>query len=70
MKRMYVCHWIPNDKITKDTGFKNNDSFPYTIEKRNEIIDIVLGKGYNIMLKQVTNKALIILIDDKRFQQR
>lgn len=70
MKRLYVCHWVPNDQITKDTGFKNNDSFPYSIEKRNEIIDIVLSKDYNVMLKKTTNKTLIIFIDNSRFGQR
>ena len=70
MKRLFICHWIPNDQITKDTGFKHNTSEVYSRERRNEIIDIVLSKDYNVMLKKATNKALIIFIDNGRFGQR
>jgi hypothetical protein len=71
MKKLYVSYWIPNESQEKDMGIKHNQAFPYSIEKRNEIIDIALSKNYNVMLKKVVKtKALLIMIDDRSFQQR
>jgi len=71
MKKIYVVYWIPSDEQERNMGIKHNQSFPYSIEKRNEIVDIALSKDYNVMLKKVVKtKALMILIDKLSFQQR
>ena len=69
MKKITVAYWY---SILDDvTGIKANQQYEYSVEKRNEIIDLVLNKGLNIMLYQVDDKeTLIIWIDNKKFQQR
>ena len=67
MKEIIVAYWYGNleDKV----GIKRNTIYEHSVEKRHEIVDLVLSKGLNIMLFQ-TKERLIIWIDDKKFQQR
>jgi hypothetical protein len=69
MEKITVAYWY--GRLENITGIKHNQQYEYSIEKRNEIIDLVLDKGLNIMLHQVDNrKNLVIWIDNKKFQQR
>jgi hypothetical protein len=69
MKTITVAYWY--GRLEDITGIMHNQHYEYSNEKRNEIIDLVLGAGLNIMLYQVPyTKTLIIWIDDNRFRQR
>ncbi len=69
MNIITVAYWY--GRLDYITGIMHNQQYEYSIEKRNEIIDLVLGAGLNIMLYQVPyTKTLIIWIDDNRFRQR
>jgi hypothetical protein len=69
MKTITVAYWYSH--FEDITGIKHNQQYEYSIEKRNEIIDLVLDKGLNVMVYHVPNtKTLIIAIDNKKFQQR
>jgi len=49
--------------------YDGKETYEYSKEKREEIIDTILAAGYNICLQQ-TLVFLIIWIDKYRFQQR
>ena len=66
MKTITVAYW---SKFFYDiTGIEHNTRYEYSIEKRNEIIDLVLDKGLNIMIQQL-DTTLVMWIDNKRFRQ-
>lgn len=67
MKKILVVYWTRT--IEEYVGIKHNSRYEYTREKRNEIIDLILDKGFNVMLYQQPEN-LIIWIDNKRFTQR
>ncbi len=67
METIVVAYWY--GRMEKTVGIKHNEKFDYSDEKRNEIIDLILEKGLNIMLFQQKD-TLIIWIDNKKFQQR
>jgi hypothetical protein len=67
MKTIIVAYWY--GILDNITGIKQNEQYEYSVEKRNEIIDLVIEKGLNVMLYQIPS-ILIIYIDDKKFQQR
>jgi len=69
METITVAYWY--GRLHDITGIEHNQQYEYSVEKRSEIVDLVLGKGLNLMLYQVNKgKNLIIAIDNKRFQQR
>lgn len=69
MNTITVAYWY--GRLDYITGIMHDQQYEYSIEKRNEIIDLVLGAGLNIMLHQVPcTQTLVMWIDDKRFQQR
>lgn len=41
----------------------------YSDEKRNEIVDIILSSGYQLMMYEIDD-SLLIWIDNGRFRQR
>jgi hypothetical protein len=66
MKTITVAYW---SKFFYDiTGIEHNTVYEYSKEKRNEIIDLVLDKGLNIMIQQL-DTTLVMWIDNKRFRQ-
>jgi hypothetical protein len=67
MKTIIVNYWH-NTKFI-DLPYDNNIEFDYSIDMRNIIIEIVLSKGYSIMLLP-TIEYLIIYIDNGKFRQR
>jgi hypothetical protein len=77
MKKIVVAYWykyfydIPGDLITFscETGIEHNTKYEYSKEKRNEIIDLVLDKGLNVMCQRI-GENLVIWIDNERFTQR
>lgn len=67
MKKIIIAYWH-NTKFI-DLPYDNNVEFDYSIDMRNIIIEIVLSKGYSIMLLP-TIEYLIIYIDNGKFRQR
>jgi hypothetical protein len=67
MKKIIISYW----HLTKfnDLPYENNTEFDYSVDMRNIIIEIILSKGYNIMLVP-TIAGLIIWIDNGKFKQR
>jgi len=49
--------------------YKHMESFPYSVEKRTEIIDTILNAGYSVMIRPLNADELIIWIDKGRFGQ-
>lgn len=69
MKKIVVAYW-------KEAGlipyFDNNYEFDYSIEKRNEIIQIIVEHGCSLMIRPnigLTKDTLLIYIDKGRFGQ-
>lgn len=67
MKKIIIAYWH-NTKFI-DLPYDNNVEFDYSIDMCNIIIEIVLSKGYSIMLLP-TIEYLIIYIDNGKFRQR
>lgn len=67
MNKIIVSYWIGFNY--SDINIDHNSEFDYSDKKRNEIIDVFLGHGHYVMLKQ-TYDTLTIYIDDRRFTQR
>lgn len=72
MKKIVVAYWHRHDLIPY---FKHNCVFDYSIEKRNEIVQIIMDSGYSAMLRpnmkmEEEKDTLLIYIDDGRFGQR
>lgn len=56
-------HPLPN------LQYKHMESFPYSVDKRNEIIDTILNAGYSVMIRPHNIYEYIIWIDKGRFGQ-
>lgn len=68
MKYITVSYW----HLTKydDLSYEHNQRFLWSGNKRNAIINKVMSKGYNIMLKQCNDgETLAIWIDKGNFKQ-
>lgn len=69
MKKIVVAYWKEHNLIPY---FENNYEFDYSIEKRNEIIQIIVEHGYSLMIRPnigLTKDTLLIYIDKGRFGQ-
>ena len=69
MKKIVVAYWKTHDLIPY---FKNNCEFVYTIEKQNEIVQIIMEAGLSAMLRPNMGEdkdVLLIYIDSGRFGQ-
>ena len=69
MKKITVAYWKENNLIPY---FENNMVFDYSIEKQNEIIQIILNCGLSVMIKPFMghNKdVLLIYISKGKFVQ-
>jgi hypothetical protein len=76
MKKIIIYYW--NCK-TKDfnLNYEHNQEIPYSVDKRNEIIDEILNKGYNLMIRShgcppfnISSDNLVIYISQYSFGQR
>jgi len=67
MNKIIVAYWAGFNYT--DINIDHNSEFEYSDKKRNEIIDVFLGHGHYVMLKQ-KDDTLFVYIDDKRFTQR
>lgn len=67
MKKITTLYW----RLSKfpDLNIEHKAEYPYSYEKRNELVDMILDKGYSVMLRSINNN-LIIWIDKYRFGQR
>jgi hypothetical protein len=65
-EKIIVLDWHGNDDT--GIGIKNNSEFPFSKKKRNEIIDLALDKGLNVMIRQL-KKSLVMWIHKGRFTQ-
>jgi hypothetical protein len=69
LKHIIVAYWIPGSSIEKTVGIPHHTTYDYTNKKRDDIVNLVLGKRLQIMMN--THKdTLIIWIDNGRFGQR
>ena len=66
MKTIVVAYW--HGKFS-ELNYEHNSEFDYSVEKRNEIIDDLISKGFSVMLKPGKDR-LIIWIDNGRFGQK
>lgn len=71
MEKIIVLYW--HGSKYPEFDYEKNQEFDYTKEKRNEIIDTVIDKGFNVMLRHSLSdlnvKYLQIWIDKKNFRQ-
>ncbi len=67
MKYIIVAYWMGT--AIKTVGIDHNQNFDYSIEKRNEIVDLILSKGLQVMMYKVKD-SLCIWVDNGRFRQR
>lgn len=66
MKRITVAYWHLHEY--KEIGIPHVTEYDYSTEKRTELINHILDKGFNVMTQQ-TKENIIIWIDNKRFGQ-
>jgi hypothetical protein len=69
MKKIVVAYWKEHGLIPY---FENNYEFEYSIEKRNEIIQIIVEHGCSLMIRPnigLNCETLLIYIDKGRFGQ-
>jgi hypothetical protein len=78
MKKITVAYWKWNINFSDlylhnlIPYFKNNCTFDYSIEKQNEIVQIIIEHGFSVMLRPNLGEdkdTLIIYIDKGRFGQ-
>ena len=72
MKKIIIYYWY--GKKIKDFDYEHNQEIPYSVEKRNEIIDEILNKGYNLMIRShntsdMPSDSLVIYISLYSFGQ-
>jgi hypothetical protein len=67
MDTIIIFFWACNKFDQLD--YNHTQSFPYSEEKRNEIINTILAEELHVMLQEISNN-LIISVDDKGFRQR
>lgn len=68
MKNIIVAYWM-GTAIKNIEGIEHKRTYHYSDEKRNELVDLILDTGYQIMMYEVEN-SLLIWIDNGRFRQR
>ncbi len=66
--KLYIYYWGSN--FEHRTGLKHQSEYPYSEEKRNEVVNATLNAGLNVMLAKTTNGDLVVYIDNKKFQQK
>ena len=69
MKRILILYW---KEINLISNLIHNSEFEYSIEKQNEIIQIILNNGLSVMLRPnqcENNDTLIVYISKNKFNQ-
>jgi hypothetical protein len=69
MKKIIVTYWKERDLIPY---FEHNSVFDYSVEKQNEIVQIIIERGLSVMLRPNMGNdkdTLLIYIDKGRFGQ-
>jgi hypothetical protein len=69
MKKIVVAYWKKHDLIPY---FRNNCEFEYSVEKQNEVVQIIIERGLSAMLRPNMGEdkdTLLIYIDTARFGQ-
>lgn len=69
MKKIIVYHWASTYKDFDNTHASHLAEHPYSKEAREGLTNLILDKGFNVMLYQ-SEDTLTIFIDKKRFTQR
>jgi hypothetical protein len=68
MKEISVSYWHLREY--DDLPYEHNTFYPYSDRKRNAIVNLVLSKGYSVMLKPCSDgQTLAIWIDKGNFRQ-
>ncbi len=57
-----------NCKHEEITGYKHNQEIP--IDQIFNVAAYIFGCGLNVMLYHSSDNSIMIMVDDKRFQQR
>jgi len=75
MKKIIIYYWYGSKTKDFNLNYEHNQEIPYSVDKRNEIIDEILNKGYNLMIrshntKNIPSDNLIIYISQYNFGQR
>lgn len=71
MEKILIVYWVPSTEIIRKTGIPNKTHFKYTVNKRNSLINKILGLDYQVMLvKAKDSSTLIMWIDNQKFRQR
>lgn len=68
MKKIVIAYWKERDLIPY---FKQNTEFEYSVEKQNEIVQIIIERGLSVMAKPNigTNKDTLLIYIGKNFNQ-
>lgn len=66
MKTITVAFWFSS---IKEVPYDHHESFEYSVEKREEIIDTLLGLGVNMLLRK-SDDTLFIYMSRGSFGQR
>lgn len=66
LKKIIVGYW---HSFIPEAGFKHQEEFEYSTDKRNEIIDTLLAKGLSILLRPQAG-FITIWISKTGFGQR
>lgn len=69
MKKIVVGYWREKGLVPY---FDNNSEFEYSVEKQNEIINIIIESGFSVMVKPnfgVNKNILLIYISKDTFKQ-
>ena len=69
MKKIVVAYWKEHDLIPY---FEHNCEFEYSVEKQNEIVQIIIERGLSVMVRPnmgTYQDTLLIYIDKGRFGQ-
>lgn len=64
MKEIIIRYWHCYEFME----YKHDEKFPYSKQKRNEIINNVLDNGYSVMLRNSSDRFLTIYLDSKGFK--
>ena len=69
MKKIVVAYWKEHDLIPY---FEHNSEFEYSVEKKSEIVNIIIERGLSVMVRPnmgTYQDTLLIYIDKGRFGQ-
>jgi hypothetical protein len=68
MIKINISYWLGSSQF-KNLKYKHDDEIKYTLDQQTEIINDLINKGLNVMIRPFPHH-LMIYIDDKGFQKR